>query len=109
MLYIKKASVFSLSFQLFQVDGLTPLDCSDLIIKFIIKKEKSDTDTDCVLPIQTFENPDTNLLLVQYLASQTAQLDEGSYIGALKVFRANSVNEEIWSSPIEVKKGVFNE
>lgn len=98
---------FSKSFELFENDNRTPLDCSALTIKYIVKKNRKEEDSAALLSAQ-FVNPDSNLLLFEFTANQTADLEEGVYLQALKIFRENGKNEEVWADQLCVERGIFN-
>ena len=55
------------------------------------------------------ENSDTNEVLFQFDATVTAQLDVGDYFAALKIFKENNLNDEIWSDKLKVTKETFND
>ena len=107
MKYITQSSVFSLTFELFKIDGTTPLFLNDKIVKFMIKKNLQDIDP--VLEEIVYENPTTHKLNFSYDATQTASIPEGLYYAGLKLFSKDGNHQEIWNDKIIVKKGVFYE
>ena len=72
------------------------------------KRKKSDSDSQSLLSFE-YENPSTNNLLFEFDATQTGNLEVGDAIGALKIYRANDKDEEIWSDEYVIEEGVFNE
>ena len=97
---------YKICFELTNADN-TPLDCSALDVKLVIKKDKTLPDNSGLS--YTFQNSDTNLLNFQFTNVQTAALDTGKYIAGLKILRANGMNEEIWNDEVMVTEGVVNE
>ena len=97
---------FKLSFELTNNDN-TPLDCSNLSVKLVIKKDKTLADNTGLT--YTYTNSDTNILNFQFSNVQTAALDTGKYIAGLKVIRSNGMNEEVWNDEVNVIQGVVNE
>lgn len=105
MKYITQSSVFSLTFELFKTDGITPLFLGDKIVKFIIKKNLQDLDP--ILEEIVYEYPETHKLNFSYDANLTASIPEGLYYAGLKLFTKDGNHQEIWNDKIIVKKGVF--
>ena len=109
MKHVNKNNLFTQSLELYAEDNRTPLDCSGMTLKFLVKKSREDKDTECILPPIVYEKPDTNLFLFEYTASQIDLLEPGVYWMALKIFRENGMNEEIWVDQLTVEKGVFHD
>ena len=107
MQYITKSCAFALQFDVFEADGLTPADMTGKRFVFTLKKNK--TDKSSVLPEQTFVNMTTPHLMVMYDASETADLLEGTYVCALKMYTDDALNDEVWSDQLIVSKGVFHD
>ena len=107
MQYIRKANYATFTFEITLADG-TPDDFSEASLKFIVKKNKTDADESAVL-LDVINFPDTNIVSFQFDADQTSGLEEGVYYSALKVFKANSLNYEIWSDKLTVKRETFND
>ena len=97
---------FKLAFELTNADN-TPLDCSALSVKLVIKQDRTLPDDSGLT--YTFVNSDTNILNFQFTNTQTAALDTGKYIAGLKIIRSNGMNEEIWNDEVIVTQGVVNE
>ena len=106
--HLNKHNYFSKTFELFEKDGRTPLDLSDTTVRYIIKKSKSDADSEALLPVKEYVHPDTNILLFEYTALETADLLPGTYIQALKLFRDNHKDEEVWVDTLRIEEGVFH-
>lgn len=106
MIYIRKANKFSLTFELTNCDG-SALDLSSSTAKFIVKKDKEDNDSQAVLSSEIV-NSDTNIITFQFDATQTL-LDVGNYVVALKLFKSNNLNDEVWNDNLQVVKEVFND
>ena len=87
-------------------DG-TPVDLSEVTAKFIVKKSRNTPDEDAVLTGQIV-NSDTNIIMFEFNATET-DIQEGSCVAALKLFKSNNKNDEVWSDDVKVVKGVFNE
>lgn len=107
MQHITKKCLYPLEVELTNCDG-TPVDLSTSTVKFILKKKKSDSDSQALLSFE-YENPSTNNLLFEFDATQTGSLETGDAIGAIKIYRANDKDEEIWSDEYIIEEGVFNE
>lgn len=107
MQHITKKCLYSLEVELNNCDG-TPLDLSTSTVKYILKRKKSDSDSQALLSYE-YQNPSTNNLLFEFDATQTGNLEVGDAIGALKIYRANDKDEEIWSDEYVIEEGVFNE
>lgn len=107
MLYIRKANKATFEFELTNCDG-TPVDLSQATVKFLVKKDKSVPDNSAVLSGEIV-NSDTNNIMFQFNAIQTTNITEGEYVGALKVFKADNMNDEVWSDKIKVVKEVFSD
>lgn len=107
--HLNKNNYYSKSFELYESDGRTPLDCSEITVKFIVKKSKNDSDAVAVLPIRACINSETHRFLFEFTAEETQYLSEGQYIQALKIYREDGKNEEIWVGQLSVEKGVFYE
>ena len=79
MKHVNKNNLFTQSLELYAEDNRTPLDCSGMTLKFLVKKSREDKDTECILPPIVYEKPDTNLFLFEYTASQIDLLEPGVY------------------------------
>lgn len=106
MQYIQVKQYNSFTFELENCDG-TPVDLSATTAKFIVKKSRNTPDEDAVLTGQIV-NSDTNIIMFEFDATET-DIVEGSYVMALKLFRDDDKNDEVWSDDVKVVKGVFNE
>lgn len=106
MQIIKQRNGWEQTFYFQQPNG-KPLDCSQFTIKFLVKKNKTDLDANAVLKAEWI-NPKSNILHCQFTAEET-YIETGKYIGAIKLFRKNGMNEEIWVDEFIVEKGVINE
>ena len=107
MQYIRKANYSTFTFELTNADG-SPVDLSNKTVKFIVKKEKTDDDSLAILS-QSIENSETNIVMFQFDATQTAELQEGKYFMAIKIFDDKHMNDELWSDDVKVVRGVFND
>ena len=107
MQYIRKANKASFTFELTNCDG-TPVDLSTSTLKFIVKKNKSDDDSSAVLSDQVVES-DTNIISFEFTAEQTAQLNEGDYFMAIKIVKANHMDDEVWNDNLKVVREVFSD
>lgn len=106
MQYIRKSNKFSLTFEITNCDG-SQYDLSQSTLRFIVKKSKEDPDETAVLSSEVV-NSDTNIITFQFDATQT-NLDVGNYVGAIKEFKDNNLNSELWNDNIQVVKEVFND
>lgn len=107
MRYIRKANKATFEFELTNCDG-TPVDLSSSTAKFIVKKDKSVPDNSAVLSGEIV-NSDTNNIMFQFDATQTTNIPEGDYVAALKLFKSDNMNNEVWSDNIKVVKEVFSD
>ena len=107
MQHITKNCLYNLTVELTNCDG-TAVDLSTSTVKFILKKDKSDEDADALLSYE-YQNPTTNTLAFEFDATQTGTLNIGNAIGAIKIYRADDKNEEVWSDEYVIEDGVFNE
>ena len=107
MQHITKKNLYKLEVELTNCDG-TPVDLSTSTVKFILKRNKSDSDSQALLSYD-YTNPSTNNLLFEFDSTLTGNLEVGDAIGAIKIYRANNKDEEIWSDEYVIEEGVFNE
>lgn len=107
MQYIRISNAKSFEFELTNCDG-SPVDLSETTAKFIIKKNKTDSDTQAILSSEII-NSETNNIMFQFDATQTANLQEGKYLAALKLFKENNLNNEVWSDYIQIVREVFSD
>ena len=106
MRYIRKANKATFEFELTNCDG-TPVDLSTSTVKFIVKKDKSTPDSSAVLSGEIV-NSETSNVMFQFDATETANIQEGDYVCALKIFRQDDMNDEVWSDNVKVVREVFN-
>lgn len=107
MQHITKRNLYTLEVELTNCDG-SAVDLSTSTVKFILKRKKSDSDSQALLSYE-YTNPSTNSLLFEFDAVQTGNLEVGDAIGAIKIYRANDKDEELWSDEYIIEEGVFNE
>lgn len=107
MEYIRIANRKSFEFELTNCDG-SPVDLSESTVKFIVKRSKEDPDTSAILSKEIVES-ETNNIMFQFDATETANLQEGKYVAGLKIFKENNLNEEVWSDYVQVTKEVFSD
>lgn len=107
MQHITKHCLYTLEVELTNCDG-SAVDLSTSTVKFILKKKKDDSDANALLS-QQYVNPTTNNLLFEFSATETGVLNAGDAIGAIKIYRANAKDEELWSDEYIIEEGVFNE
>lgn len=107
MQHITIHNLYNPTFIIENCDG-SPVDLSDVTIRYILKKNKTDADANALLSGE-YINPDTNILQFEFSALETATLPEGTAIGALKAYRADNRDEELWSEEYQIEKGVFDE
>lgn len=107
MQHIVIHNLYNPTFTLENCDG-TPMDLSTSTVKFILKKNKTDSDAQAILTGE-YVNPDTNILQFEFSAIQTGNLTQGTAIGALKIYRTDNKDEEVWSDEYTIEKGVFDE
>lgn len=107
MQHIVIHNLYNPTFTLENCDG-TAMDLSNATVRFILKKNKTDSDAQALLSGE-YENPNTNILQFEFSAIETASLPEGTAIGALKIYRTDDKDEEVWSDEYTIEKGVFNE
>lgn len=107
MQYIRKGEYNSFMFEIENCDG-SAYDLADARIKFIVKKSAGHEDSTVVLSGE-IENSETNKVMFDFTAQQTADLIVGNYVMALKVFRNSGVNFELWSDNCKIVKGVFDD
>lgn len=107
MQYIRISNARSFEFELFDCNG-NPLDLSNCTMKFIVKRYKTDPDSEALLS-QDIVNSETNNIMFQFDATETHDLLEGSAYCALKKFNASNMNDEIWSDNCQIVREVFSE
>ena len=107
MQYIRKANKASFTFELTNCDG-SAVDLSASTLKFIVKKNKSDDDSLAILSSQIV-NSDTNIVSFEFTAEQTAVLTEGNYFIAIKIVKADHMDDEVWNDNLKVVREVFND
>lgn len=105
MQYITINNKKSFTFDISNPDD-SPVVFDDATVKFIIKKDKNDLDSTAILSGE-YVKPDTNILMFEFSADQTKDLKEGVYSCALKIFRVNAMNEEVWTDDLTIARGVF--
>lgn len=108
MLHLTIGSAWGRKFSFFKADRRTELNLYNKTIKVLVKKEKTDADEDAILPVLTFEDVDSNYIVPQWTATQTASLKEGVYYFGIKIYTTDDLDREVYNDIIEVKKGVFN-
>lgn len=107
MQHIVISNLYNPTFTFVECDG-TPCDLSGATVKFILKKSKDDADSVALLS-KEYVNPETNILQFEFTASETAILSKGYAIGAIKIYRVDNKNEEVWSDEYTIEEGVFND
>ena len=107
MQHITIHNLYKIGFTLENCDG-SAMDLSSCTVKFILKTNKDDSDDSAFLSAE-YENPNTNIVDFEFSAVDTALLQEGNAIGALKIYRSDDKDEEVWSDEYLIEKGVFNE
>lgn len=107
MQHIVRSNLYNPTFALTNCDG-TPIDLSTSTVRFILKRDKNDLD-DSALLVGEYVNSDTNIVQFEFDANETKNLPLGRCIGALKIYRADNKNEEVWSEEYTVTEGVFND
>lgn len=107
MIHITKGDIFNPTFELKECDG-SYMDLSSCTVKFILKKTSEDYDSDALLSSE-YVNPDTSILQFEFLSDETKNIPEGEAIAALKIYRENGKNKEVWQDSCLIKKGVFDE
>ena len=106
MQYINKNQYNSFTFELTECDG-SATDLSEATVKFIVKKSKT-TEDDNAIMAGSVVNSDTNIIMFEFNASES-DVEEGNYVGALKIFKTGDINTEVWSDDFRVVRGVFDE
>ena len=107
MQYIVRNNLYNPTFTLTNCDG-SNVDLSTSTVKFILKSNKTDSDSSALL-VGEYVNSDTNIVQFEFDANETRNLPVGRCIGALKRYRADNKNEEVWSEEYTVTEGVFND
>lgn len=107
MQYIRKANYAAFCFEITLADG-SPVDLSETTAKFIIKKNKTDSDSQAILSSEVV-NSETNNIMFQFDVTQTSNLQEGKGFAALKLFKENNLNDEVWSDNVQIVREVFSD
>ena len=107
MQHITIHNLYNPTFELQNCDG-SAMDLSEATVRFVLKRNKTDADASALLSGEHI-NPTTNILQYEFSAIDTATLPEGQAIGALKIYRTDDKDEEIWSDEYTIEKGVFDE
>lgn len=85
-------------------DDLTPIELDGITrVRFLIKKKDSGT----VAIDKEILAPESNIVLFQLDSTETRSIDIGRYIGALKIYRENNMDTEIWNDEFNVINGVI--
>lgn len=106
MQHIVINNLYNPTFTFTKCDG-TPVDFTGATVKFILKRNRDDADSSALLT-KEYVNPETNILQFEFTAAETASLSKGSAIGAVKIYRVDDKNEEVWSDEYTIDEGVFN-
>lgn len=107
MQYIRKGEYNSFTFTVTNCDG-SDYDFSNSTVKFLVKKTAHTEDALAILSGE-ISNSTTNTLMYEYTAAETADLEEGEYVMAIKEFKDGDINRELWNDNCKVVKGSFNE
>lgn len=107
MQHIVINNLYNPTFTLTNCDG-SAVDLSGSTVKFMVKRNKDDSDSSALLA-KEYVNPTTNILQFEFSADETASLNKGQAIGALKIYRVDNKNEEVWSDEYTIEEGVFND
>lgn len=107
MQHIVRSNIYNPTFTLTECDG-SAVDLSTSTVKFIVKKNKDDLDSNALLS-KEYVNSDTNILQFEFTSSETKNLQAGNCICALKIYRDGGKDEEVWSDEGIIEKGVFDE
>ena len=85
-------------------DDLTPIELAGITrIRFVIKAKNSNTN---VIDKEIL-NPESNIVMFQLDSTETNSIPVGRYIGAVKIYRDNNMDDEIWNDEFNVINGVI--
>lgn len=107
MQHIVINNLYNPTFTLTNCDG-SAVDLSGSTVKFMVKRSKDDLDSSALLA-KEYVNPTTNILQFEFSADETSLLAKGQAVGALKIYRVDNRNEEVWSDEYTIEEGVFND
>lgn len=107
MQHIVISNLYNPTFTFTECDG-SACDLSGATVKFILKRTKDDSDSSALLS-KEYVNPTTNILQFEFSAVETSYLTKGQAIGAIKIYRDDNKNEEVWSDEYTIEEGVFND
>ena len=107
MQHIVINNLYNPTFVFTECDG-SAMDLSICTVKFILKRNREDEDSSALLS-KEYVNPTTNMLQFEFTAEDTVRLSKGNAVGAVKIYRTDGRNEEVWSDEYVIKEGVFND
>ena len=106
MQYIRKSNYCSFTFELTNCDG-SPVDLSNKTVKFIVKNKGANDERPQLS--SEIKNSDTNIVKFQFDATQTANIPNGDYVMAVKIYTETNMNDEVWNDDCRVVSGVFDD
>ena len=112
MLLIRKWDNFGIVMEVTGYKSLIAPDLSECTIRFRAQKKIAPTELlkpDDTLFEKLIVNPETNLLGFYFSPVETGAFDEGDYIGTIKFFFDNGIEQEMFVDQIKVAQGIFNE
>lgn len=85
-------------------DDLTPIELDGITrVRFAIKDKISGT----LVIDKEISTPESNIVMFQLDSTETGSISVGKYIGAVKIYRDNNMDAEIWNDEFNVINGVI--
>lgn len=85
-------------------DDLTPIELGGISrVRFVIKSKGAMTN----IIDKEILTPESNIVMFQLDSTETANIPVGKYIGAVKIYRYNNMDAEIWNDEFNVINGVI--
>jgi len=85
-------------------DDLTPIELAGISrVRFVIKSKGAMTN----IIDKEILTPESNIVMFQLDSTETANIPVGKYIGAVKIYRDNNMDAEIWNDEFNVINGVI--
>lgn len=106
MIYMTQADTFGLLTKVKHCSGVA-VDLFAAEVRMIIKKDINDDD-DLAIATKSVVHPESNEILFQLSADETAAIPAGQYLVGVKIFFDSGVKIEIGKDVLVVEKGVFN-
>lgn len=112
MLVIRKWDNFGVVLEVTGYKSLVAPDLSECTVRFRAQRKIAPTELlkpEDTLFVKTIANPESNLLGFYFSPAETGAMPEGDYIGTIKFFFDNGIEQEMFVDQLKVAQGIFNE